>query len=128
LTQPIAGCGCPIPPEVASGEVQSLGWHLLENHPDVPSPEELARRSRRRLRLLAESWDELCPNGARRFYEGDEPGGFRAEMIDRFGFDPAADDPEFPPGGWCEEREWAFTIPAGLVEEIYGNPRYPLGS
>ena len=33
------------------------------------------------------SWDELCPNGARRFYEGDDPEGFRAEMWEEFGFD-----------------------------------------
>jgi hypothetical protein len=34
-TQFVAQCGCPIPPEVASGEVESLGWHLTKNHPEV---------------------------------------------------------------------------------------------
>jgi hypothetical protein len=76
----------------------------------------------------AATWDDLCPDGARRFYAGDDPEGFRAEIIDRFGFHPAVDDPEYPPGGWSEERGWAFSIPAGLVEEIYGSGRWLLGS
>ena len=74
------------------------------------------------------SWDELYPDGARRFYEGDNPEGFRAEMMQEFGFDPAVDDPEEKPGGWTEDRGWAFTIPAGLVGKVYGSERWPLGS
>jgi hypothetical protein len=46
------------------------------------------------------SWDELCPAGARRFYEGDDPEGFRAEMWQEFGFEVAADDPWYRPGGY----------------------------
>ncbi len=30
-----AECGCAVPPEVASGDVESLGWHLKKNHPEV---------------------------------------------------------------------------------------------
>jgi hypothetical protein len=30
-----SSCGCPIPPEVASGKVESLGWHLTRNHPEI---------------------------------------------------------------------------------------------
>jgi hypothetical protein len=74
------------------------------------------------------TWDDLCPDGARRFYEGDDLEGFRADMWEEFSFEVAADDPEFPPGGWCEERGWAFTIPEGLVAAIYGSDRWPLGS
>lgn len=74
------------------------------------------------------TWDEMCPNGARRFYEGDDPEGFRAEMWEEFGFEVAADDPQYPPGGWTEDRGRVFTIPAGLVEKIYGSDRWPLGS
>lgn len=73
-------------------------------------------------------WDELCPDGALRFYEGNDPESFRAEMVTEFGFDPAADDPEYTPGGWCDYRGWAFTIPAGLVEAVYGSGRWDLGS
>ena len=75
-----------------------------------------------------ETWDELCPDGALRFYEGDDPEGFRAEMLNEFGFDPAADHPEFPSGGWSAEHGWAFVVPAGLVGEVDGSERWPLGS
>jgi hypothetical protein len=34
----IAACGCPYDPEYDEG---SLGWHLLENHPEVPNDEYL---------------------------------------------------------------------------------------
>ena len=77
-------------------------------------------------------WDDLCPDGARRFYEGDDAKAFRKEMLREFGFDPAADDldpaPDERPGGWCEERGWVFTIPGGLVGAVYGSDRWPLGS
>jgi hypothetical protein len=33
------------------------------------------------------AWDFLCPDGAVRYYEGDDPDGFAAEMLERYGFD-----------------------------------------
>jgi hypothetical protein len=80
------------------------------------------------------TWDELCPFGALRFYEGDDPDGFAAEMQARYGLDVRAPRP----AGFEGRLNWdsmidgepvrIFYIPAGLVEEIYGSDRYPLGS
>jgi hypothetical protein len=89
------------------------------------------------------SWDELYPFGRIVFYEGDDYGGFAAEIKTLYGIDVNA----APPGGW---EAWHYTkppsvpfgvhdeaigfersdffIPAGLVQEIYGGRRWPLGS
>jgi hypothetical protein len=95
---------------------------------ETPGALERLKEGLREEKDARAEWDELRPDGARRFYEGDDPEGVRTEMIEGFGFDPAADDPEFPTGGWSAERGWAFSIPAGLVGEIYGSDRWPLGS
>jgi len=90
------------------------------------------------------SWDELCPDVAVRYYEGDDPEGFAAEMLELFGIDVRA---PYDPGtglralGWDELIEprdgeesfepfpaRAFFIPAGLVEAVYGSDRWDIGS
>lgn len=72
-------------------------------------------------------WNELCPNGAIRYYEGDDPDGFATEMRARYGFDVTeAYEDQWVRTNWQESR--SFAIPAGLVGEIYGSERWPLGS
>ena len=74
------------------------------------------------------SWDELCPDGAVRFYEGDDPDGFAAEILELFGIDVRAPEPgdDGRPMRWESDRE--FFVPAGLVESVYGSDRWTLGS
>jgi hypothetical protein len=74
------------------------------------------------------SWAELFPNGRVIFYEGDDPEGFVAEIKKRFAFDPSAD------AGWNftangeDEPHRRFLCPAHLLEAIYGDEKYPMGS
>jgi hypothetical protein len=77
-----------------------------------------------------DTWDELCPDGAFRFYEGENPDGFAAEMRQRFGFDPSVDPhwSKWVDDGFGGFPMRGFLIPAGLVEAVYGNERWPLGS
>jgi hypothetical protein len=84
------------------------------------------------------SWDDLCPNGAVRYYEGDDPDGFAAEMVAEFGFDVTEGDEECGVDSngrewsyrwaWTEKSGYSFLIPPGLVEAVYGSERWPLGS
>lgn len=84
------------------------------------------------------TWDDLCPHGAIRHYEGDDPHGFAAEMLDLFGFDVTqggevhdVDENGVDHGyrwGRFPEHGFSFLIPAGLVEAVYGSERWPLGS
>jgi hypothetical protein len=74
------------------------------------------------------TWDDLCPQGRVVFYEGDDPDRFAAEMA-ALGIDVRAD----LPAPWRPEYAWypdgyAFHLPAGRVEEIYGSDRWELGS
>lgn len=81
--------------------------------------------------------DALYPDGAMRFYEGDDPDGFASEMLELFGIDVSA---PYDPGpllrglGWDElidgEPCRAFFIPGGLVGtiETQRTDRWPLGS
>jgi len=55
-----------------------------------------------------------------RFYEGDAPEGFVAEIKSEFGFDPSADK------RWGEV--FAFACPPEHLDAIYGSERFPLGS
>ena len=80
-------------------------------------------------------WDDLCPNGAIRYYEGDDPDGFVAEMKSEFGFDPTVGGEEHGVDAngrpWGHRWSWdnrSFAIPAGLVEAVYGSYRWPIGS
>jgi hypothetical protein len=66
------------------------------------------------------TWKELCPDGAVRYYEGDNPEGFVATIKGEFGFDPS-DDPR-----WGELIEtdsarfysYAFHCPAESLDAI----------
>ena len=76
------------------------------------------------------TWAELFPNGRDIFYEGNEPDEFAAEIAAKYGFDPRTDR------RWWEVVEdgeepfvsYRFRCPARLLDEIYGNDAYPLGS
>jgi hypothetical protein len=84
------------------------------------------------------SWDDRCPDGAIRYYEGDDPDGFAAEMRAEFGFDPTEGGEEHGVDSngkewgyrwaWTEELGYSFAIPPGLVGAVYGSDRWPLGS
>jgi hypothetical protein len=85
------------------------------------------------------TWDDLYPDGAIRYYEGDDPDGFAAEIKAEFGFDVTEGGEEQiidKWGGDCGSYRWAwneecgfsFLIPSGYVEAVYGSERWPLGS
>ncbi len=93
-----------------------------------------AERPRREEPTMSEttpaSWDERCPDGAVRYYEGDDPDGFAAKMMAEFGFDVRAPYQD----AWVR-LDWnhaeggrAFFIPPGLVGAVYGSERWPIGS
>ena len=73
-------------------------------------------------------WEDLFPKGRDIFYEGNDPRGFRAEMRAKFGFDPITS----PPKGYWHRLTWqkerCFNCPANVLDTIYGNTKYPLGS
>jgi hypothetical protein len=60
------------------------------------------------------------------YYEGNDPDGFVAEIKEKFGFDPSADD------GWLEDFDGRpmlrFFCPARLYDGIYCSGKYPMGS
>jgi hypothetical protein len=102
------------------------------------------------------TWAERFPEGRHIFYEGDDPEGFRAEIRERFGFDPGDDPDWFRSVGehgeryqkdlaeltgseprvltWEElnpghfEPTYAFNCPAEHLDAIYGSGEYRLGS
>jgi hypothetical protein len=72
-------------------------------------------------------WADLFPEGRVIYYEGDDPEGFVAEIKKRFNFDPSADD------GWSYVANGLppfrrFFCPAHLLDRIYGDGNYPMGS
>jgi hypothetical protein len=75
----------------------------------------------------------MYPEGRVVYYEGDDPEGFRSEMLDEFGFDAAipydcgqVEGIRLRPTNWEGNRN--FHIPAGLVRAVYGSERWPLGT
>jgi hypothetical protein len=72
------------------------------------------------------TWNTAAPNGAHRYYEGGDPGGFVAEMKAEFGFDPSTHEQ------WDElingKPIRGFDIPAGLVQAVYSSERWVIGS
>ncbi|WP_250029750.1 hypothetical protein [Paractinoplanes maris] len=78
------------------------------------------------------TWAELFPNGRDIFYEGDSPDDFAAEIAARYGFDPRTDKRwwEVIDGGGDMEPfvSYRFHCPVHLLDAIYGNDKYPLGS
>jgi hypothetical protein len=100
------------------------------------------------VRLVGEqrTWAGLFPKGRTVFYEGDDPEGFRQQILAEFGFDPAKcpgvyannsnwdykELGEMPVGQktptWDEDHGWQFHCPAEHLDAIYGNDRFPMGS
>ncbi len=78
------------------------------------------------------TWAELFPTGRDIFYEGETPDEFAAEIAERFGFDPRKDPHWWDVIEGDEDMEpfvsYRFHCPAHLLDPIYGNPEYPLGS
>ena len=62
------------------------------------------------------TWSEVTPQWRFIWYEGAHFEAFALEMMDKFGFDPRRD---------CM---YCFHCPANVLDEIYGNDEYPLGS
>lgn len=81
---------------------------------------------------VKQTWADLFPTGREVFYEGDEPDEFAADLAANYGFDPRKDH------RWWEVIEgdgdteafvvYGFHCPPELLNAIYGNPAYPLGS
>jgi hypothetical protein len=62
----------------------------------------------------------MYPNGRELYYEGNNPENFVREMKTKFNFDPSVGK------RWAEWH--AFRCPAHLLDVIYGDPQYILGS
>jgi hypothetical protein len=88
--------------------------------------------------VTARTWDDRYPHGAIRFYEGDDPEGFAAEIKAEFWFDVTEGGEEHGVDStgrewgnrwaWDEEHGFSFLIPAGLVYAIDGSERFEVGS
>lgn len=80
----------------------------------------------------ASTWADLFPNGRSLFYEGDSPDEFAADLAATYGLDPRTDHRwwEVVDGTTVSEPflSYQFHCPAHLIDVIYGNPAYPLGS
>jgi hypothetical protein len=78
------------------------------------------------------SWADLFPDGRVIFYEGDNPDEFVTTIRREFGFDPSADTQwgaQIPvEGPESPYISYAFLCPPGLMDVIYGDDRFPLGS
>jgi len=90
--------------------------------------EELVDRVRRLERNSdpGRRWSELFPKGRLIYYEGDEPQKFARQVELDFGFDVTQDP------SWNEPNpdftSYGFHCPPGLLNEIYGTDRFPMGS
>lgn len=69
------------------------------------------------------TWSELFPEGRRVYYEGNKPVAFVKEMKAKFNFDPSKDNPH-----WNRYSGYAFDLPGPLMDLVYGNCDYPIGS
>lgn len=67
------------------------------------------------------AWSDLFPNGRDIFYEGDNPRAFMREMRDVYGLHINKNKKSW-------RRSKMFFCPADLLDKIYGNGKYPLGS
>jgi hypothetical protein len=78
------------------------------------------------------TWAELFPNGRDIFYEGDGPDEFAAEIASKYGFDPRTDrrwwDVIAGDDGAEPLVSYMFHCPSHLLDAIYGNGAYLLGS
>lgn len=84
--------------------------------------------------VVLRKWSEMYPSGRWVVYEGDDPAGFRAEMIEKFKFDPAMVPDSRTETGfagndlWNEDGSWQFICPGRCMDDVYGGGDYPLGS
>jgi hypothetical protein len=93
--------------------------------------EQMLEQARPRAEALARTltWSGLFPGGRRIYYEGDDPEGFVRQIRNEFGFDPALDpDWELRIEGDDDYPSYSFHCPAGLLDDIYGDHRFPMGS
>ena len=96
--------------------------------------------------LQTSSWvDDLYPDGRLLWYEGDDPDGFAAEMMTRFGLDVTAPIPDFMRDEFHHNFPWGtvladedgseplsfyeFYCPPELLDNIYGDDvPWPIGT
>jgi hypothetical protein len=78
------------------------------------------------------AWSLMFPEGRHIFYEGDDPEGFRAEIQEKFGFDPAnssswgvliSDGPDDEDAF----TSYGFDCPAEHLDAI-DSDQYPIGT
>lgn len=67
------------------------------------------------------TWQEMFPNGRTVFYEGDDSRGFMREMRTKYGFTINKNLKSW-------RRSKMFHLPGHLMDKVYGNSKYPLGS
>jgi hypothetical protein len=67
-------------------------------------------------------WSELFPDGRVIFYEGDDPEGFKQDMWNKYQLDVML------LGKFTRSGGYAFHCPANVLDEIYRDGSYPLGS
>lgn len=77
-------------------------------------------------------WAEMFPQGRNLYYEGDDPEGFATDIAAKFGLDPRTDHHWWEvideDGRSAPFQVYRFHCPPGLLDVVYGNPEYPLGS
>jgi hypothetical protein len=75
------------------------------------------------------TWRSMFPDGRHIFYEGDDPAGFARQVQAEFNFDPAVDSSWGRRiGGDGGFDSYSFHCPPELLDPIYGDSRFPMGS
>lgn len=69
--------------------------------------------------------EAMFPNGRVIFYDGDDPEGFRKEMIEKFNFDP---EKSLNPSMWNARCGYAFYCPGEHYRAVYLDDKYSVGS
>ena len=74
---------------------------------------------------MTQRWKDLFPYGRTIFYEGDDPEGFRKEIIERFKFDPFIHSKDWK-AHYAEFKAVMFHCPPEHLDKIY--TQYDTGS
>lgn len=109
--------------------------------PEAEMVDYIASFAKDEMKVRENKLSAMYPDGLQAFYEGEDPEGFANEMIAKYGFDPAKDNP-----GWGREfkfedgynpTKYEFVCPAECLDEVYGGrneyklfmllPNVPLG-
>ena len=71
---------------------------------------------------MTAKWSELMPYGRDLYYEGKNPTAFAKEMKEKYNLNV------YTSGHYNRANGFRFYCPARLLDEIYDNRKYPLGS